>query len=194
MKKRVENINEEINPYEIDKLSKIPSWLIILFLKYWAAAAAVFFGTIGIIDLGIDFSQMDISNPISVINNSEMIIILLGVFLGVLGNYAVKQVVLLLHNRRNNTYKYNLINKKGLMALFIYLGYSLVISFILFFITIFLSSKGLVLSVLDNSGSGIEPFTYAFCYVIIDGICVLIKNLVVMIYQRVTYYKQLRRA
>ena len=31
------------NPYETDKLAKIPSWIKILLLKYWAAAAAFFF-------------------------------------------------------------------------------------------------------------------------------------------------------
>ena len=44
MSKKVKDVsNEDINPYELDKLSKVPSWLIILILKYWAAAAAVFF-------------------------------------------------------------------------------------------------------------------------------------------------------
>lgn len=38
--------NEEFqkqNPYQSDKLAKIPSWIKILLLKYWAAAAAFYF-------------------------------------------------------------------------------------------------------------------------------------------------------
>ena len=42
MSKKEKRIEEEFDPYKVDKLSKIPSWLIILVLKYWAAAAAVF--------------------------------------------------------------------------------------------------------------------------------------------------------
>lgn len=43
MKTRGKQDIKETNPYKVDKLSRIPSWLIILVLKYWAAAAAVFF-------------------------------------------------------------------------------------------------------------------------------------------------------
>ena len=61
MKKKADqnNIDEinELNPYEVDKLSKIPSWLVIIFIKYWAAAAAVFFMAIGGLDIGVDLSQ-----------------------------------------------------------------------------------------------------------------------------------------
>ena len=46
MRKKDKNEVVDIDPYKVDKLSKIPSWLIILILKYWAAAAAVFFSVI----------------------------------------------------------------------------------------------------------------------------------------------------
>ena len=41
------NKNNEFNPYATDKLAKIPSWIKILFLKYWVAAATLFFFGIG---------------------------------------------------------------------------------------------------------------------------------------------------
>ncbi len=185
---------EDINPYQVDKLSKIPSWIVIILLKYWAAAAAVLFGVIGIIDFGLDFSQMDSNNIIAIVNTHEQIIIILALIIAMINNYAVKQVVLMMNNRRNNTFKFNIINSKGLKAFLLYIIYSLLMSLILFFVTLFLSSKGWVLPILQNEGAGIEPFTYGLCYIIIDGIFVSIKNLCVMIYQRISYYKQLRRA
>ena len=58
-KKKAQDDIENLNPYQVDKLSKIPSWIIIAILKYWAAAAAVFFILIGGLDIGIDFSQIE---------------------------------------------------------------------------------------------------------------------------------------
>ena len=75
--KKDKDVNN-INPYEMDKLSKIPSWLIIIFLKYWAAAAAVYFGLIGGISIGLDFSNWgDPSNLAEKFAQDEIIIIIL---------------------------------------------------------------------------------------------------------------------
>ena len=51
MSKKVKDEFDGQKPYEVDKLSKFPSWLIFLLLKYWAAAAAVFFSVIGGLDI-----------------------------------------------------------------------------------------------------------------------------------------------
>ena len=67
-----------INPYELDKLSKIPSWLIIILLKYWAAAAAVYFGLIGGISFGLDISEWnDPANAAEKFAQDEIIIVIL---------------------------------------------------------------------------------------------------------------------
>ena len=55
MKKKADQSQKELKPYEVDKLSKIPSWIIVIFLKFWAAAAAVFFIAIGGSDIGLDW-------------------------------------------------------------------------------------------------------------------------------------------
>ena len=57
MKKKKTNTEEEI---EIEEqpgsfFSKIPSWILITIVKYWAAAAAVFCIIIGGLDIGFDF-------------------------------------------------------------------------------------------------------------------------------------------
>ena len=189
-KKKKENI-DEFNPYEVDKLSKIPSWLIIFVLKFWAAAAAVFFTIIGGIDIGIDFSKDNFNNVIASINKSEQIIVIIGFAISILLNYAVKQVVILLNNRRNNTYKYNLINQTGLLGFFLHLLYGIVVSFVLFFAISFLGYKGWVFNLFGTSEYGIEPFTYGLCFIIIDILCVIIKNIVCDIVERIKYKRQL---
>ncbi len=63
MKTRGKQDIKETNPYKVDKLSRIPSWLIILVLKYWAAAAAVFFMAVGGISIGFDFSTETFDDP-----------------------------------------------------------------------------------------------------------------------------------
>lgn len=189
-KKKKENI-DEFNPYEVDKLSKIPSWLIIFVLKFWAAAAAVFFTIIGGIDIGIDFSKDNFNNVIASINKSEQIIVIIGFAISILLNYAVKQIVILLNNRRNNTYKYNLINQTGLLGFFLHLLYGIVVSFVLFFAISFLGYKGWVFNLFGTSEYGIEPFTYGLCFIIIDILCVIIKNIVCDIVERIKYKRQL---
>lgn len=189
-KKKKENI-DEINPYEVDKLSKIPSWLIIFVLKYWAAAAAVFFTIIGGLDIGIDFSKDNYKDAIASINMSEQIILIIGFAISLLLNYAVKQVVILLNNRRNNTYRYNLINQTGLLGFFLNLIYGIVVSFILFFVISFLGYKGWIFNLFGNSDYGLEPFSYGLCFIVVDIICVLIKNLISNIVQRIQYKRQL---
>ena len=186
----IDNINN-INPYETDKLSKVPAWLVIIILKYWAAAAAVFFMVIGGLDIGIDFTTYEGATAQEVLGISARIIILIALGMAVLFNYAIKQVVIMMHNRRNNTFKYNIINFRGFSAFLAYLVYMLVVSFILYFVTIFLGSRGWVFNSFGKSSSGIEPFTYGLCFIVVDGVFVILKDIIIMIYQRVIYYKQI---
>ena len=119
MKKKTvqeETINE-IDPYKVDKLSKVPTWLIVLILKYWAAAAAVFFILNGGTDIGLSFSES--TDPVEALATDILIIILLGLFLALFASYIVRHIVRLTYNRRNNTYRYNMVNLKGFKAFLI---------------------------------------------------------------------------
>lgn len=185
-KKTVEE--KEINPYELDKLSKVPSWLIILFLKFWAAAAAVFY----IFDADIFnwASDIDSDDLTVILANSTRLILIIALFLALFTNYIVKAIVRLMYNRRNNTYRYNLINYKGFLAFLLNLLYMTAVSFILFLIVTFLSSKGLVLDPFGTTGgTGIEPFSYAFYFIIVDSLAILIKDLIQNLCQRIQYKK-----
>lgn len=196
MKKNREQVNQDINPYEVDKLSRVPSWLVILILKYWAAAAAVYFGLIGGLSLGLDFSSWETAESLQgKLAQDEAIIIILALALALVLNYIVKPIVRLMYNRRNNTYKFNMVNGKGFVYLFVSLAYTFVLSFVLYFITLFLSNYHLVLDPFGTSGNqGIDPFTYALCFLIVDSIFVLIKNGIVSLYKRIKYNRQFKEA
>lgn len=183
--KKVKDENMDFNPYEVDKLARVPSWIKILLLKYWAAAAACFL-LMGAWELGLN-----------VFNDSPdvtiRLVILLGLFLTVLMNYPIRVIIRLMYNRRNNTYKYNMVNMKGLKTLPLALVYNMAIAILIFILNVnFLSKFHLVFDPFGTTdGTGIEPFTIALVYMLIDGICIIVKNIIVMIAQRVIYKKQI---
>lgn len=186
------NLNEQ-DPYKLDKLSRIPSWIIILFLKYWAAAAAIFFGVIGGVDIGLDFSDIGSGDATNVAVLSIKIIVLIALFISLFINYIVRPIARLMYNRRNNTYRYNMINFKGFLSFVVCFAYHLVLSTILFGITVFLGSKGWIWDPFGTtSGSGIEPFTYGFCYIAVDFIFMFIKNCILDFNEKRKYKRQMK--
>lgn len=190
-KNKKEDKIQEIDPYKLDKLSKVPSWVIIFFIKFWAAAAAVFFILIGGGDIGFDFTGGD-ADYAEVLAQSVVIIIMIALFLALFQCYIVRPIVRLMYNRRNNTFRYNMINVKGFKSFLISFVYMLCLSFVLYIITVFLSTHGLVLDPFGTTkGQGIEPFTYGFCFLIVDSICLFIKNLIINIRTRIIYKKQI---
>ncbi len=194
MRRKEDKSYDEINPYQVDKLSKIPSWLIILVLKFWAAAAAIFFMGIGGVPV-MNFSELNSEDPYVIMSQSFSLIVLFGLFLAIFTTYVVRPYTRLMHNRRNNAFRYNLVNCKGFKAFVLNILYNFPLSLILFFVTVFLGQHHLVWDPFGTSGGvGIEPFTYALSYLIVDGIVIVIKNVIWIIYQRVKYNKQIKEA
>lgn len=193
MKKQVQDVDyQNMDPYKLDKASKIPSWIIVLILKYWAAAAAVYFILFDY--TFIDYSSMNSEDPISNLAVSFVVIILITLFLALFNTYIVRPYVRLMHNRRNNTFRYNMINVKGFIAFLLNLLYMIPISLLLTFITVRLGNYGLVLNLLDSGGTGIEPFTFGLWFVLVDGVFIVIKNLIIMAHERIKYNKQIKEA
>ena len=191
MKKTHKDEFQGQRPYQVDALSKVPSWLIILILKFWAAAAAVFFSVIGGTDVGLDFESTG-EDAIAILASNITTIVLLGLFLALFMNYILRPFVRMMYNSTNNTYRYNMVNFKGIVSLPLALIYNMVLSVILYFITILLSKYGLVLDLFGTTeGTGIEPFTYAFCYIFVDFVFLTIKNVIVMLYKNYKYKKQM---
>ena len=197
MKKEVQDIND-IDPYKVDKLSKVPSWLIVLLLKYWAAAAAIYF--IGMDTFVINWSDVDnvkLSENIDIVayvaSQTLLLTILFGLFLAIFTNYIVRPFVRMMYNRRNNTFRYNMVNVKGFKSFILALLYNMPLSFLLTIIVVWMGYFGLVLDPFGTTGgTGVEPFSYALVYIIVDSICVLIKDVIVNIHERAKYKRQMR--
>ena len=192
MKTRGKQDIKETNPYKVDKLSRIPSWLIILVLIYWAAAAAVFFMAVGGISIGFDFSTETFDDPYAAMANSIVLIIMIGLGLALVNNYIVRPIVRMMYSRTNNTRQYHMINFKGFLSFLVSLAYYMLLSLIMYFVINLLSSKGLILDLFGTTkGIGIEPFSYALYFIIIDYIFVYIKNLIIYITKRIRYKRQM---
>ena len=193
MSKRVkdETQQEQPNVYKMGALSKVPTWLTSLLLKYWAAAAAVFFSVIGGLDIGLDYSQTGEDFYTSLAADISTIVII-GLALALVMNYIVKPVIHMFNSSKDNTHKYLLVNQKGFVSFFIALAYNLGLSIILYFITVFLGSKGLILNLFGDTNYGIEPFTYGLCYLLVDAVFLTIKNLIVYAKERSIYNTQMK--
>lgn len=176
-----------------DWLSKIPAWVAVIFLKYWAAAAVVFFLTIGGLDVGLDYSTMDTMTAEQIGSQSFKIVMILALGMALLFNYAVKQVVFMLHSRTSNVKILYLINMKGFLAFVLHFVYLLAVSLIMYFLITYLGYKGMIVNFFGNTSYGIEPFSYGFWFLIVDGIFVILKDIIVLIVYRIQYSVQMKR-
>ncbi len=196
MKKKKTEIDEfdpETGYIKKDFLSKIPAWVAVIFLKYWAAAAVVFFLTIGGLDVGLDYSTMDTMTVAQVASQSMKIVIILALGMSLLFNYAIKQVVFMLHSRTSNVKILYLINMRGFLAFVLHFVYMLAVSLIMYFLITWLGYKGMIVNFFGNTNYGIEPFSYGFWFLIVDGIFVLLKDIIVLIVYRIQYNIQMKK-
>ena len=164
MNKKVkdESQQEQQNVYKMGAFSKLPSWFVSLLLKYWAAAAAVFFSVIGGLDIGLDFSSTP-EDRISQLAADISTIVVIGLVLALFMNYIVKPVVHMFNSSKDDTYKTLMVNQKGLLSFFIALGYNMLLSILLYIvITLFKSTfkdcktSFVICSLLSHSGSEIS--------------------------------------
>lgn len=193
MSKKVkdESQQEQQNVYKMGAFSKLPSWFVSLLLKYWAAAAAVFFSVIGGLDIGLDFSSTP-EDRISQLAADVSTIVVIGLVLALFMNYIVKPVVHMFNSSKDDTYRTLMVNQKGLGSFFIALGYNMLLSILLYIITVFLGSKGLILNLFGGTNYGIEPFTYGLCYLLVDLLFLTIKNLIVYAKIKAEYNTQMK--
>ena len=94
MSKKVkdESQQEQQNVYKMGVFSKLPSWFVSLLLKYWAAAAAVFFSVIGGLDIGLDFSSTP-DDRISQLAADISTIVVIGLVLALVLTPAISSVI-----------------------------------------------------------------------------------------------------
>lgn len=182
---------DSTNPYKTDFLSKIPSWLKILILKYWAAAAAVFFIGIGGPSLGLDWSLITEENASWMeIQLAITFYILMALFLALLMNYIVKMFAMMMNNSRDNTKRFLFVTRKGFLGFLFNLGYHFLLMIPIYFLTIVIAKYDLLPSIFGSDTSwGLEPFSMGLFYVAVDFVFVFVKNLIVYAYKRHMIHK-----
>ena len=188
MKKREELKHEELNPYENDKLAKIPSWIKILLLKIWAAAAAFFL--FGNASYSFLFGNLDTGNGFDIVT----FYVFIGLGLGLFSDLIVKTIVRFMYNSRNNTYKYNFVNKRGSLGFFLCLGYSYLVLIPTMVIYQVLYKYGLLFDPFNTGEIGYEPVQLGILFTMFDVIFICFKNLAIYLYKRQAYAKQERKA
>lgn len=181
----MKNKNNEFNPYKNDKLSLIPTWIKVLFLKYWVAAAALFFFGIG---------NPLIQTPGKNFGADEALRSYLSLSLGfaLFDEYIVKSFIKLMDDGSHDIYKLNLINKKGVVSFLLNLLYGFVVMIPMITILVFLAKHNLNLDFINprDSKAAIEPFTGGFVFLVIDLICVYVKDLINNLIKKNNYKKQ----
>ena len=164
------NKNNEFNPYASDKLSRIPSWIKVLFLKYWVAAATFYF--FGVANPLIPLSGEDFN----LASTFEPYYLFLSLGLALFTEYITKNFIKFMKNDRDDTTRLNLV-------------YAFVIMIPMILILVVLASHNLVFDTLNSGGNkaAIEPFTAGFVYIALDAIAVSVKNLIIYLYKQAKF-------
>lgn len=184
MKKKKEELKKnEQNPYQSDKLAKIPSWFKILLLKFWVAAATFFF--------------FAIANPFisgESIYDAEKYFVFMAFGLSIFNEYIAKPIIRLMNNSRDNTFKFNMVNLKGVKSFFLNLLYAFVIMCPVAVVFVKCAEHGIVINLFGTGEYGIEPITMAFIYVIFDYSFVGLKNLIIYLYKKIKFNRDEKKA
>lgn len=176
MKKREELKKQELNPYANDKLAKIPSWIKILLLKIWAASAAFYlFGSA--------------SNAIH--NNIEdVMFVFMGLGYTLFSDLIVKTIIRFMRNSRDDTFRFNAVNRKGIIGLLIQLVYCYGIMIPSALLYAVLAKYGIYINLFGLPTTGFEPITFGIVVTIVDVIAIAIKNLGIYLHKKIKHNKE----
>ena len=149
--------NKEFNPYRTDFLSRIPTFLKALFIKWWFAGVVCFFVNMG---LGIYIAPMDL-------------VILDGIVLGLVVEVLVNTLFRFMESdkREYNDYMMFPFPFKAYWTFFTNVLYYVVIAVITNFVYLFINEFMFSFNV--------EPLSWALIVLVIDMIFIGIKDLVV---------------
>lgn len=174
------------NPNKSDFLSKIPSWLKVFILKYWAAAAACFFVGMGGAAIGLDYSLIAESESYWLaIEFAFRFYVFLVLFTALVMNYIVKPFTRMMHSSKDNTKRFLVVNKKGFLGFLLQLGYVFLVMIPIFFITIYIGQFNLLPNLFGkNTQWGLEPFSMGLFFTFVDLLFLLVKNSIIAIYKR----------
>ena len=151
------NSSKEFNPYRTDFLSRIPTFLKGLFIKWWFAGVVCFFVNMGI---SIYVSPVDL-------------VLLDGIFLGVFVDVFVNPLFRFMETDRReyNTYMMFPFPLKAYWTFFTNVLYYMAVAWLVDFVYLFINEFMFTFNV--------EPLSWALIVVAVDMIFIGIKDLVV---------------
>lgn len=162
-KNQEEEIEKDLDPYKIDRLSSFPMWILILIIKWWFAGAIYYFAYMGILVQTTDGSTEAIIG---------------GVILGAVLDILVNRVIRFIEREKGANEKYILITTKKYVSFILNMLYGLLISLFITYGVGFLVTK--IAQLFGHTGSvGMEPITFGIMFVLIDLGLIKIKNLII---------------
>lgn len=163
-----------INPYKIDKLSKIPTWIKAVFVKFWTAGAICFFFFWG---LG------------SYINSMENLILTTSIATGLIVDFLLTPAFLYFESDKKEYHKYIMVPVSGkkIWSLLINIPVAFievygVVTIYAFINRVYVNSNGLDEGYITL---GVEPLLYGVFFVVIDLLLLFFKNCIVGMLQNV---------
>lgn len=151
---------EELKQYESGVLSKIPSWLKALFIKFWFNGAACFFFMWG---LGI------------YVTNYWNLLFVVGLALGVITDLLVNNIFRFTADQEHENDKWMIFPKKKFWTLFANIAYAYAI---LACVVLLYSGINALFGDGDEIVLGVEPFLFGLFYLLFDMAVISIKNLI----------------
>lgn len=157
-----------LDPYKVDKLSRIPTWIKVFFVKFWVAGAICYFFLWGL------------GNYIT--NNLDMLV-MLGIALGIITDVFVNSAFLHFESDKKEYHKYMIVpvSCKKVWTLLINIPLGIIEMYLVYYFYVLTNYLWALINNLpmDTITINVEPLLFGLFYLIIDLIFLGIKNLIV---------------
>ncbi len=155
---------KEFNPYKLDRLSRVPTWIKACFIKFWFAGMVYY-----LIGFGLS----------SYIASTENLVILTGLILGAVVDFLVNPIMRYFESSDKEYNNY-------IMFPFPLKKFWTLITNILYYIIVAFGVNGIyfIINEYINVTLGVEPLLFGLFAVIVDMIFIGIKDLVVFLVKK----------
>ncbi len=157
----------EPNPYKLDRLSRVPTWIKALLIKFWFAGAICYFCLWG---LG------------TYVQSKLDLVVVTGIVTGLITDIIINNAFLYFQSDKKEYEKFMLITVSGKKIWPIFIN--IIIGIVeVFGVTLIYK---LINSGTDNPGSmlGVEPILYGLFFVLVDMTLISIKNLILRVIKK----------
>lgn len=168
----IDEKGKKVDPYHVDKLSKVPAWIKVVFIKFWVAGAICYFFLWG---LGIY-----VTNPLDML-------VLTGIGTGIITDLLVNSAFLYFESDKKEYHKYMLLPypAKKFWTLLINIPFGIIEVYCVYYLYVLANYIIVAIKGLDKTDIplSVEPLLYGLFFVLVDFVFLFIKNLIVKIYK-----------